>query len=103
MKRPKKKLKAIVLSMVLAAGMLLPASATAQEDSEELGGLFGKNGFLGSRGTGLFEISEQKGEDKEYGITNQGIGEPAPLGSGLFILLGAGLGYVALKKKEDEQ
>ena len=37
------------------------------------------------------------------GITNQGIGDPALLGSGLVILLGAGLGYVALKKKEDEQ
>ena len=37
------------------------------------------------------------------GITNYGIGESsdAPLGSGLFILLGAGLGYAALKKKED--
>ena len=48
----------------ILAGMLLPASATAQEDSEELGGLFGKNGFLGSRGTGLFEISEQEGEEE---------------------------------------
>jgi hypothetical protein len=27
----------------------------------------------------------------------------SPLGSGLVILLGAGLGYVALKKKEDKQ
>ena len=38
----------------------------------------------------------------EGGITNSGIGQQsAPLGSGLVILLGAGLGYVALKKKED--
>ena len=29
--------------------------------------------------------------------------EPAPLGSGIAILIGAGLGYLALKKKEDEQ
>ena len=100
MKRPKKKLKAIVLSMVLAAGMLLPASATAQEDSEEFSGLFGKNGFLGSKGTGLFEISEP---EEEEGISNADFGEEAPLGSGVAIMLAAGLGYVALKKKEDEQ
>lgn len=29
--------------------------------------------------------------------------EPAPLGSGIAILIGAGLGYIALKKKEDKQ
>ena len=29
--------------------------------------------------------------------------QDAPLGSGIAILIGAGLGYVALKKKEDEQ
>ena len=39
----------------------------------------------------------------EEGISNYGIGETVPMGSGLVILLGAGLGYVALKKKEDEQ
>ena len=33
----------------------------------------------------------------------QDFGQPAPLGSGIAILIGAGLGYVALKKKEDEQ
>ena len=39
----------------------------------------------------------------ESGISNYGIGEEVPVGSGLVILLGASLGYVALKKKEDEQ
>ena len=48
---------------------------------------------------GNYNISENTGDG---GITNLGIGE-VPLGSGLVILLGAGLGYVALKKKEDEQ
>ena len=95
-------LKSIVLSMALAA-MMLPAGATAQGNPGESAGLFGKGGTFGSNGTGgLFDFAEQEGEE-EAGITNQGIGEPAPLGSGLFILLGAGLGYVALKRKEDEQ
>jgi LPXTG-motif cell wall-anchored protein len=39
----------------------------------------------------------------EGDITNDGFGSNAPLGSGIAILIGAGLGYVALKKKEDEQ
>ena len=39
----------------------------------------------------------------EEGISNYGIGETVPVGCGLVILIGAGLGYVALKKKEDEQ
>ena len=35
------------------------------------------------------------------GITNDDF--ETPLGSGLVILLGAGLGYMALKRKEDKQ
>ena len=135
MKNHKRKLKAIALSLALAA-MMLPASVSAQElvdetgggmfglgklfETDELfdnlieeepteiwmpesGGLFNSyesgnadNTFLGNRG--LFNINIPGNTDT--GITNQGIGE-APLGSGLLILLGAGLGYVALKKKED--
>ena len=139
MRKNHKKLKAIVLSMVLAAGMMLPASSFAQEVVAETGGgvfgfgkLFGTdeqfdnltveeptesrvpesgglfnsygsdnadNNFLGNRG--LFNISGNTNE----GISNFGIGETenTPLGSGLVILIGAGLGYVALKKKADEQ
>ena len=46
---------------------------------------------------GLMNINSNTGD----GITNESFG--APLGSGIAILIGAGLGYVALKKKEDEQ
>lgn len=90
-----KKLKSIVLSMVLAAGMLLPASGFAQEG----GGLFCRGDVNESSGwfRGLIN-ADVTGED----ITNDEFGE-APLGSGLIILISAGLGYVAIKKKEDEQ
>lgn len=98
----KKTLKTIVFAMVLAAGMLLPAGGYAQENGKWGGGLFGHGATDESDGwlRGLFNLPET---DEEVEITNYGIGETVPVGSGLLILLGAGLGYVALKKKEDEQ
>lgn len=101
MKNNNKSLKAVVLSIVLVAGMLLPAGACAQENSKWGGGLFGRgdsneSGWFRS----MFDVEE---DDLEGGIDNYGIGEEVPMGSGIVILLGAGLGYMALKKKEDEQ
>ena len=100
-----KKLKSIVFSMVVAAGMLLPMGASAQNDVRQ-GGLFSTEDYDGtSNSRGLFGITLQA-VDESDGIINLGIGqdeEDAPLGSGIAILIGAGLGYVALKKKEDEQ
>ena len=92
-------LKAIVLSLGLVT-MMLPASAMAQKTTERPGGLFGHND---QPGTSFLHrnTSEKKGLDLNVGT--QPFQEPAPLGSGIVILIGAGLGYVALKKKEDEQ
>lgn len=96
----KNSLKAIALSLGLAA-MLLPANNLAAQD----GGLFCRGASADnetSNTRGLMNINL----NTEYGITNGNFGEdeePAPLGSGLVLLIGAGLGYVALKKKEDEQ
>ena len=101
MNNNKKTLKSIVFAMVVAAGMLLPASSFAQEGAK--GGMFGRGDIFESGGLFRGLMDAQGDGDPEFDITNQGIGEEAPLGSGLVILLGAGLGYVALKKKEDEQ
>ena len=99
MKTKKMNLKAIVLSLGLAA-MMLPANAIAQGTSKRPGGLFGFNDLFATEG--LFQNrSEEQELDLEVEI--QPFQEPAPLGSGIVILIGAGLGYVALKKKEDEQ
>jgi len=167
-----KKLKSIVLSMVLVAGMLLPASSFAQSVEAETGGgllglgklfgtddpcdnligeelteawmlesggLFGTgdlfdnligeepteawtpengglfnsyesdnadNTFLGNSGffnSGLFGKGGAINDDITGGITNGSFGEEVPLGGGIAIMLVAGLGYVAFKKKEDEQ
>ncbi len=101
MKNTKKTLKAIVLSFALAAGTMLPASAVAQDFADGFEGLFGKGNSQAMGSRGLFDITEQEGEDE--GFSNADFGEESPLGSGIAIMLAAGLGYVALKKKEDKQ
>ena len=99
-------MKALALSLGLAA-LMAPATMNAQNG----GGIFGRETASGNApysGRGM--MKDANGiyiniASDDTGITNQGIGEPdAPLGSGLFILLGAGLGYAALlKRKEDKQ
>ena len=99
MKIKKLNLKAIVLSLGLAA-LMAPASAMAQNTTERPGGLFGYNNQY--VGESLFQIRGE-GMEMNLNVEIQLFQDPAPLGSGIAILLGAGLGYVALKKKEDEQ
>lgn len=111
MKIKKMNLKAIVLSLGLVA-MMLPANAMAQETAQRPGGLFGYNNqYVGeslsqSRDeefvrVGLFQIRGE-GMGMSLNVEIQPFQE-VPLGCGIVILLGAGLGYVALKKKEDKQ
>jgi hypothetical protein len=99
MKTKKMNLKAIVLSLGLAA-MMLPANAMAQGTSKRPGGLFGFNDLFATEG--LFQNRSEK-QELDLEVEIQFFEDPAPLGSGIAILIGAGLGYVALKKKEDEQ
>ncbi len=98
MKTKKMNLKAIVLSLGLAA-MMLPANAMAQGTSKRPGGLFGLNDLFAAEG--LFQNRSEE-QNLVLNVEIQPF-EEAPLGSGIAILIGAGLGYVALKKKEDEQ
>ena len=93
-----RKRKAIALSLALAATVLLPQNATAQYDENK----YGIQPWFGSSLLGRENDGNRNGES--YNISNYGIGElEVPLGSGIAILIGAGLGYVALKRKEDEQ
>ena len=102
-KNNKKTMKTLVLSLGLAAMMLTVNHLNAQDG----GGLFGwgptdSNFATASSEEGLLRANTYPITDG--GITINGIGQSeAPLGSGIAILIGAGLGYVALKKKEDEQ
>ena len=98
MKATKKSLKAIALSLGLAA-LMVPATMNAQINRGLL-----QNPYKDHDNSRRNESMMRAGDPNsiEGGITNSGIGQQsAPLGSGLVILLGAGLGYVALKKKED--
>ena len=78
---------------------MLPANASAQETAERPGGLFGLGDLFKSEG--MFRDAGANIEEGEEGITNDDF--DGSLGSGIAILIGAGLGYVALKKKEDKQ
>ena len=97
MKTNKKSLTTLAVSMAMAALVLLPLHMNAQYDENRFGlQEWGQTSLLGKQGTGG---TREQGEG--FSITNDDFG--ASLGSGIAILLGAGLGYVALKKKEDEQ
>ena len=83
--------------MVMTFGLVLPM--TAQND-----GFFRNNEDYINRDVATGNITNQTfgqdpaaGTNVTGGITNQQFG--APLGSGLLVLVAAGAGYVALKKK----
>lgn len=84
------KLKAFVLSMAMAVAMSLPMTVNAQDFFIRGGGDNYDNRdeiSLGGNGMSLGDNPTQE--------------NPTPLGSGLLIMVAAGAGYVALKKKED--
>ena len=103
MKTNSKTLKTIVFSLVLAAMTLTANNMNAQNDDSR--GILGRGTSVENPQNGsktLFHKNGDRDGENTYDITNNGIGqENAPLGSGIAILIGAGLGYVALKKKED--
>jgi len=101
--------KTIVLSILVVAGMLLPASLSAQEQQGgRHGGLFGEN--TPSTSNGLMNRSEStvggNFTGQGFGATNGNItGQTfgAPLGGGLFVLLAAGAGYATMKSKKTQK
>lgn len=93
----KNSLKAIALSLGLAA---LMAPATPMNAQSRPSGLFGSDPQTNDNSPKGLMNPNRSGVS--FGLSNDNF-QSAPLGSGLVLLIGAGLGYVALKKKEDEQ
>ena len=102
MKKFKMKPKVLIVAMAVMA--MLPFGTFAQE------GLFQRGGTDGNGGTnGLMDRSESTVggnlTGQGFGATNGNItGQTfgAPLGSGVFLLLTAGIGYSALKSKKNQ-
>lgn len=105
MRIEKQKMKIVMLSLALMAGMLCPMTVTAQYDGNR--GLFGRGNEVDAapnrsllNPSGSDGITLQGFGENQDGITLQNFGEEAPLGSGWLVLMGAGLGYAALKRKK---
>ena len=99
MKTKKMNLKAFVLSLGLAA-LMAPATLNAQINRGLLNNPYKDNS---NKNHGMLNQQGNRSGGIGIDVNTQGFVEPAPLGSGIAILIGAGLGYVALKKMEDEQ
>ena len=90
----------MVFSLGLAAMTLTANNLSAQDG----GGLFGRGETeAGNRAGESYTLNNQKfgASTDGFDITNEDFG--APVGSGIGILIAAGLGFAALKRKEDEQ
>ena len=94
-KSKKKTMKTLMFSLGLAALLVTSNNLNAQNDGSR--GLFG----LGKSSTDYDYSGNREGEG---GVTIGGMqnDNPTPLGGGLLIMLGAGVGYVALKKKKED-
>ena len=89
----KKTMKTLVFSLGLAAMLVTSIDLNAQNESSR--GLFG----LGKSSADYDYSGNRDGGVTIGGMQND---NPAPLGGGLLIMLGAGVGYVALKKNKED-
>lgn len=93
------KLKVLSYALIVMLGMAVPTAASAQRSddffrNDELYGYrYYEYGFV--IGTHIFGSDTDGG----YNITTQQFGQTVPLGEGLLIMLCAGLGYAAMKRK----
>ena len=105
----KKTIKTIAFSLGLVTMMLTANNLNAQNKWNR--GIFDRGASFENAErarTALFQINGERSGATDAtiigsGIQNGDFEEVTPLGSGIAIMLVAGLGYVALKKKEDKQ
>ena len=90
--KTQKTLKALVLSLAIAIGVLLPAKMVAQTD-----GFFqGYTQDYTDRASSVYFTNEQFGQTY-HEFTNETFG--TPLGSGLLIMAAAGGAYALIRRK----
>ena len=104
MEKKTKRGKAVALSLAMAAALSLPLGASAQGQGL-FGGDAGGGGYpllgKGGGGAGVESPSfghQAFGANQEGGFTHQSF--TSPTGSGLLVLLAAGMGYAAAKKRK---
>lgn len=90
MKKTTQKTKTLVLTMAMAIGLLLPMTMRAQSGGSD-------NFFSGS----LDNYDDRTDGINVEGISNYGIGEEVPLGSGLLIMVAAGAGYAVSRRRRN--
>ena len=105
MKMKKTNMKTVTLATALMLLLTLPFAAFAQY--EENRGLFGRGissaDYSYGSGESLMRLDSPVSINDEGGISNYGIGETVPVGSGLLILSLAGAGYAALRRKRSRK
>jgi len=108
MKIMKRKLKMMALMAAMAAGVLLPCTMKAQDlfsgnpiNNQRFG--VSNEGGIDNQMFGVGNVgsidNQRFGASNEGNITNQTFGNKLPLGSGILIMVAAGAGYAALKRK----
>ena len=85
------KIKAMLFSLMMIVGLIIPTTATAQRSD----GFFKSSDNYENRTSGI-DITD------EGGISNYGIGETVPLGSGLLILTAVGAGYAITSRRRNK-
>ena len=95
-----KHIKTLLVSGIIALGLVLPTAAFAQGQSD---GWFKEtdNGSGGNRTVSVTLSIDGGGSGS--GLTNQGYGEPAPLGGGMLLLVSLGAGYAVMKRNKNSR
>lgn len=89
-------MKKLIMTIAIVLGMGM-ASFAQEEVTFEERGLFGK-GVDGAKG-GLFGLVPPQ---DPYSEDNQDAEDPAPLGSGIAVLMGLGAAYLVGKRRKEE-
>lgn len=89
-------MKTLVFSLGLATLTLTANNLNAQNDGSR--GLFG----LG-KSSADYDYSGNRDGETSFTVNTQDFGQDVPVGTGIVILLAAGAGYAAFKRKEEQQ